>query len=210
MRVLFVLAVLSSSLSLAAPRWSLDASHSELVVKVWKTGAAAGLAHDHAIRAGRVSGTASLDEAGSPESLALDLEVEVAALVADEPEVRKRHGVEGGPVPDGDRQKVREHMLGGEQLEATKFPVIKFVSSKLTREASGALRCAGTLTLHGVSRELQFTVTNVKASAKSFEGEATVKLKTSDFGVKPYSTALGLIQNRDEVELIVHLVLTQG
>ena len=38
-------------------------------------------------------------------------------------------------------------------------------------------------------------------------GDASIRFKTSDFGVKPYSAALGLIRNKDEVELVVHVTV---
>lgn len=47
----------------------------------------------------------------------------------------------------------------------------------------------------------------VNRSDRQFEADANVRFKTSDFGVTPYSAALGLIRNKDEVELVVHVVL---
>ena len=205
MRVLLTMCCLLSA-TVFAEGWSLDLEHSELVVKVWKTGAAAGLAHDHVIRATRVTGTASLADAASPRSLSLQLSVEVASLVPDEPETRKRYGVTGPAVPEGDRARVKENMLGDEQLEATKFPTITFTSKQVSSAPDGSLECLGELTLHGVKKELRFPIT-VKTGEQRIEGHAQVKLKTSDFGVKPYSAALGLIRNQDDVELVVHVAL---
>ena len=99
MRILLVMCCLAAG-PVLADGWSLDLAHSELVVKVWKTGAAAGLAHDHVIRASRVTGTASLADAANPRSLSLQLNVDVASLVPDEPETRKRYGVTGPAVPE--------------------------------------------------------------------------------------------------------------
>lgn len=192
------------ALALAAQPWTLDVEKTELVVKVWKTGAAASLAHDHVIRAGKVTGAVQLDDEARPESLALELVVDVASLVPDEPEVKKRHLVGGPAVPEGDRAKVRENMLGSEQLDAAKFPTIRFVVTQVTRDAQGAWQCAGRLTLHGVTKELKFPIT-VSASGPRVVGEAKVRVRTSDFGVAPFSAALGLIRNKDEVELVAHV-----
>lgn len=187
--------------------WKLDATKTELVVKVWKTGAAAGLAHDHVVRASRFEGTASLDEAGSASSLSVTLTATTADLVPDEPEARKRYGVEGPLVPDGDRKKILENLLGPEQLEATRFPTVKFVSTRVSVNDKGALSCTGTFTLHGVSKEITFTFT-ASRKGEVFEADAHVRFKTSDYGVQPYSAALGLIKNRDEVELVLHVTLS--
>jgi len=202
------LALCLLGLSVQAAPWSLDVAGTELAVKTWKTGAGASLAHDHVVRATKLSGGASLDEAGTPESLKLDLVVDVAALVPDEPEDRRKYHLPNTPVPENDRKKVKENMLSDEQLDVAKFKVISFAVSKVYREESGALQCLGKLTLHGVTKELLFPIT-VKSTDTRVEGDAQVKFKTSDFGVKPYSAALGLIRNRDEVELVVHVVLSR-
>lgn len=197
--------VLSSTLA----GWTLDFPKTELVVKVWKTGAAASLAHDHVIRASVVRGDASLDDEGRPESLTLSLTVDVASLVPDEPQTRQRHHVAGAAVPEGDRQKVKEHMLSDEQLDAAKFPTIGFVVKQVTRDARGELQCTGTLTLHGVKRELTFPITVTTTDTRR-EGDARVMIKTSDFGVPPYSTALGMVRNKDEVELVLHVSVVKS
>jgi polyisoprenoid-binding protein YceI len=204
MRTLLLAAQLLSSLALAQPgAWSLDHSRSELVVKTRKAGAGAGLAHDHVVRAAKFTGTVGLGEGAEPSSLALDLVVDVLALVADEPSLRARHGLPG-TVPDGDRQKVSSSMLGKGQLDAARFPTMRFKVASVSR-AGAELDCVGSLTLHGVTKELRFPVT-MTADGPRVVGDARVRLKTSDYGVQPFSTALGLVRNEDEVELVVHLV----
>lgn len=207
MRHLPLCLFLLASAAFAEP-WTLDLAGTALAVKTWKTGAGASLAHDHVVRASRFSGTGALDDAGTPESLTLELVVDVAALVPDEPEDRRRYHLPNTPVPENDRKKVKENMLGAEQLDAAKFPSITFKVAKVYREESGVLQCLGKLTLHGVTKELLFPIT-VKSAEGRVEGDASVRIKTSDFGVKPYSAALGLIRNKDEVELVVHVVLAR-
>lgn len=205
-RLPFALALVAFAAQAQPAGWSLDVSATELAVKTWKTGVGASLAHDHVLRATKFSGKGSLDDSGAPESLKLELTVEVAGLIPDEPETRRKYFLPNTPVPAKDRQKVLENMLSDEQLDAAKFPTISFVVSKVSIEASGALRCQGKLTLHGVTKEVSFPI-KVKTGDRQAEGDAQVRLKTSDFGVKPYSAALGLIRNKDEVELVVHVVL---
>ena len=130
----------------------------------------------------------------------------MSSLVPDEPEARRKYHLPNTPVPEADRKKVQETLLSDEQLDVAKFPTIGFKVSKVSREESGVLQCLGNLTLHGVTKELVFPIT-VKGGDRQVEGEASVHFKTSDFGVRPYSAALGLIRNKDEVELVVHLVV---
>lgn len=205
-RLLLAAAVVSFSASAQSAPWTLDLTATELAVKTWKTGAGASLAHDHVVRAPKFSGKAALDDSGKPESLSLELTVEASALIADEPEDRRKYHLPNKPVPEDDRKKVKEAMLSDEQLDVAKFPTIGFVVTKVYREESGALQCLGKLTLHGVTKELLFPIT-VKTGDRQVDGDASVRFKTSDFGIKPYSAALGFIRNKDEVELMVHLVL---
>ena len=72
-----VVVVLSFAAGAQPTGWTLDVATTELVVKTWKTGAGASLAHDHVVRAARFSGKGSLDDAGTPESLTLELVVDV-------------------------------------------------------------------------------------------------------------------------------------
>ncbi|MFO0595263.1 MAG: YceI family protein [Myxococcaceae bacterium] len=210
MRILLSVLLFSCSAALAQPApWVLDTGKSELVVKVWKTGAAAGLAHDHVVRASKFEGkVVDLDDSGKIETLALELKVDVAGLVPDEPEVRKRYGVTGPAVPDSDREKVKENMLGAEQLDLKRFPTMSFRSTRVYREESGVIECEGDLTMHGVTKPVVFPLT-VKTGDRLMEGDAKFRVRTSDFGVKPYSAALGLIKNRDEVEFVLHVVVSR-
>ena len=205
MKYLSLCFTLLSITAFAQSPWSLDLSATELVVKLWKTGAGASLAHDHVVRATKFSGSVSLDESGTPESLSLEVLVDVAGLIPDQPEDRKKYHLPNKPVPEDDRKKVQKTMLSDEQLDAVKFPTIGFKVSRVYREESGALQCLGKLTLHGVTRELLFPIA-VKVGERQLEGDASVRFKTSDFGIEPFSTALGLIRNKDDVELVVHLV----
>lgn len=200
--------VLVTTLVLAQAGWTLDTSKSELVVKVWKTGAASGLAHDHVVRASKFEGTVALEDPDRVETLSLSIKLDVASLVPDEPEVRKRHNVANPGPAEADAKKVKENMLAEDQLNAAKFPSIEFTTTKFVRDDNGALQCTGKLTLHGVTKEVVFPVT-VKTGDRVMEGDARLRFKTSDFGVKPYSAALGLIKNRDEVELVLHLVISR-
>lgn len=117
--------------------WALDLRATELAVKVSKTGAGASLAHDHVVVATKFNGTGSLDDSGTPESLSLELTAETNSLVPDEPEARRKYSLPNTPVPPGDRTKVKEHMLGEDQLDAVKYPTITFVVSRVIGPRAG-------------------------------------------------------------------------
>jgi polyisoprenoid-binding protein YceI len=196
------LVALLGAASAGAEPYTVDGKRSELIVKVFRAGLAKGFAHDHLVVARAVDGTVSWDPK-RPEATKVSISVPVKALSADEPALRSRYGYEGA-LSEGDRQKVSQSMLGPEQLDAARFPTISFESTAVQKEGE-ALVVLGQLTLHGVTRAVRLPV-RITPREGSVMGVGSLKLKTSDFGVKPYRAALGTIQNRDEVELLIRLV----
>lgn len=190
----------------AAEKLTLDAERSELVVKTHAAGIGKGLAHDHVVRATDVSGSVELDPA-NPETLKASITVKAASLEVDEPSVRRKYG-ESSQLKDGDRQKVKESMLGEKQLDARRFPDITFTSTRARREGEQLL-LDGRLTLHGQTRELTVPVKLAHRDGR-ITAESRFSVRTSDFGIKPYSAVLGTIRNADEVDFVIRLALTRG
>ena len=80
------------------PAWTASAEYilvpaqSELVVRVYRGGAAAPLAHDHVIRATRFTGT-FIGNPAQPTGATGTLTIETASLEADAPELRQKYGL---------------------------------------------------------------------------------------------------------------------
>lgn len=195
-------AIVAVALSADAPKFTLDGKQTGVYCRTHKGGAFAALAHDHAVRATEVTGEIDFDPA-HPEASKVEVTVKTASLVVDEPEDRKKLGLEGGPG-DSDRKKIAENMMDEGQLGVAKFPTIHFVSTAVKPEAE-KLRVEGTLTLHGVSRAVSLLVTPATSEGKVV-GDGELALKTSDYGIEPYSAGFGAVKNKDQVELILHLV----
>lgn len=89
-----------------------------------------------------------------------------------------------------------------------KFPTLSFKSTKISHVGDGALRVSGDLTIHGVTRNVAFTVEGPTAPAKDPWGNirrglsATTKINRKDFGLT-WNSALetGGILVGDEVTL---------
>lgn len=185
-----------------APR-PLDAKQSRLVVRTFKEGIASGFAHNHVIRATDVEGEVAFS-ADDPAATRLRISVKTATLEVDDPALRKAFG-EAEPVNDGDRKKVDENMKAAGQLDAQKFPTVAFASTAVKAAQGGKFIVVGDLTLHGVTRRITLPVT-VSQEGSVLTGDGKVTLRTSDYGIAPYSAALGMVRNKDDVELVLHLV----
>jgi polyisoprenoid-binding protein YceI len=63
----------------------------------------------------------------------------------------------------------------------------------------------GTLTLHGKTGPVGLAIQGL-AGADRFDAAASTTFKQSDFGIKPYKTALGTISVKDEVSIEITIV----
>ena len=81
-------------------------------------------------------------------------------------------------------------------LHADRFPNIEFVSNDIVQEASIA-RVRGTLTLHGVAREIEFEIRD--------GCRCHVVLDQRDFQMTPYRAPLGVLRVAPRVEVEISL-----
>jgi len=195
----------AAALARAAPAvaepYAIDHASSELVVRVFRGGIGFALAHDHVVRASAWDGT--LDVNRDPVALAADFRVPVDSLEVDEPEVRARHGLDG-VLSDDDRASIRASMLGPDQLDAARFPEIRFRAAEIDRQGDG-FRLAGELTLHGETRRIALPI-SVRDDAGTLTASGSVRVAQSDYGITPYRALLGLVRNQDEVEIVFTVV----
>jgi len=100
------------------------------------------------------------------------------------------------------------HLKSADFFDVEKFPTLSFKSTKVTRVADGELAVAGDLTIHGVTRNVVFSVEGPTAPGKDPWGNtriglsATTKINRKDFGLtwnSPLET--GGILVGDEVTL---------
>jgi polyisoprenoid-binding protein YceI len=82
-------------------------------------------------------------------------------------------------------------------FDAAKYPEMRFVSTKVTREPDQTLRVEGELTLHGVTKPLVLRAKLNKAAPNPFDKRPTLgfsasgSLKRSDFGMTTYVPMIG-------------------
>ncbi len=185
------------------PEYTVAPEQSSSVVRVYKAGFAARLAHDHVIQSTRFSGTVSGDP-HFPAGIAATLEIATDSLRADDPDLRRKFH-----LPDSlsvaDRQSVESTMLGPQQLDAAHYPTIRFRLTRAVPGSAGAWQVTGELMLHGTTRTLSFPVLAQMDSA-TLRARGTVSFLQTEFGIRPYRAFLGAVRNKDQVEIIFDLV----
>ena len=172
-------------------------------MQVFRDGVAAKLGHDHVVRATTFSGSVAYDPSAPGLSL-VAAQIHTATLKVDDAETRRKFGLEGQPTA-ADVAEIEKSMKAEGQLDVTKFPMITFTSTTITSEAPDRFLVAGQLTIHGVTRAVQFPA-NVAMNGDVFRATATLTFMQSGFGYKPYSALLGAIKNKDAVTLHIDLV----
>lgn len=162
----------------------IDTEHSKITIAVYKSGLFSGFAHDHQIAAPLSSGT-------------LDPTARIVELRFD---ARKMKVLDPG-VSDSDRVQVQKTMLSDEVLDAQRFPDITFTSRRVTDSGAEAYVVEGELMLHGVSRHV-----TVPVALKDDRYIGSVKLKQTDFGIKPVKIFGGTVKVKDVIQIAFEIV----
>ncbi len=146
-----------------ADQYKVDPVHSSVVFRIKHLG----VSYCYG-RFDKASGTFSLDEQ-NPAASAIDVVVEA------------------GSVDTANAQR-DTHLRSADFFDATKYPTIRFVSTKVSRQGSGPYTVAGELTLHGVTKpitvEIEATGTGKGMMGETRSGLETVfTIKRTDFGM---------------------------
>jgi polyisoprenoid-binding protein YceI len=185
----------------AAPRELVLGPGSTLMVRCYGDGPAARLTNDHVIETVDVVGHASYD-ADMPTALTVAVTAHTASMRVDDPAARQQHGL-SDPVSDKDRRSIDAAMKGPDTLHVKRYPTVSFRSSSAKRDAQGLLTVTGELTLHGRTRTVKVPVTLSPQPDGKVRGQGQFRIKTSEFGITPYSAFLGAIKVKDEVDIFV-------
>lgn len=107
------------------------------------------------------------------------------------------------------RVAARDNDLKGKFFEVAQFPTMTFQSTKIWSTGQGTAKMAGSLTLHGVTKEVVFDVTGptdpINQNGLMRRGaEATAKINRNDFGITADPGIVG-----DEVTITLDIEMTQ-
>lgn len=101
----------------------------------------------------------------------------------------------------------RDKVVMRDALEAPRFPVVTFVSTRiedLKWEVQGVDATAtvvGNLTLHGVTREVRVRIDATLSPDRHLSADGDLRFDFTDFGVKPPSTLFGALKTGTVVDL---------
>jgi polyisoprenoid-binding protein YceI len=171
---------------------------SQLAIYVFRGGRFSRLGHNHVMTSQNLTGRVWVhpDFARS----GFELSFPVAQLVVDDPDARRAAGSDFPPdIPQADKDGTRKNMLKPEVLDGEHYPQVKLRSAKVggTFEAP---QVTAHITIKETSRDVEVPLTIEAAGAKlTASGEFDV-LQT-EFGMKPFSVALGALEVQDKLHI---------
>ena len=179
----------------AAQPGQIDLKRSLVYVHVDKTG----LGHEHGIEGKIKSGAIQLGARSNAGSIEFDM----TSFTADTDRARKYVGLEGSTAAST-RDKVTKNMLGDGVLDVAEYPTATFAVDsalhKKTKQGKAVVELKGNFTLHGTTHPLTlFAEPSQKDGQWNLRGDFTVK--QTDFGITPYSAALGTVGVADQLKI---------
>jgi len=180
--------------------WTIDPSQSKLTIHVAPGGILSPTLHPHHFQPSEWSGEIAWDPK-NPRTAKVEVRVSADSLHDQQEKLKEK-----------DIAKVEAQTRGPEILDAAQYPKIVFEAhelevAKAPANGKGEFRGTlnGTLTLHGKSQPVGMAIQGLVA-AERFEAGASATFKQSDFGIKPYKTALGTISVKDEINVEISIV----
>jgi polyisoprenoid-binding protein YceI len=175
----------------------VDLQRSRVYILVGKTG----FGHEHGVEGRLLSGGVQLGATQNAGELVFDM----PTFTADTRTARARVGLTG-ETDAATQKKVNSNMRGPDVLDVAKHPRASFrILSAKSRSAvapgeTPIYDLDGQFTLHGVTRPLR-----MEATLSSSEGRTGLhghfKILQSDYGITPYSAALGAVGVADKLEI---------
>lgn len=187
--------------------YQLDSSASELQVLVYRGGALARLGHNHVMSSKSVSGRVWLQP--QFENSGFDLSFPVAELIVDDADARRAAGADFPPdIVAADKEGTRKNMLGAEVLDAERYPRIEVKSAKVAGSLQ-APEVTARITIKAVSREVAVPV-SVELEGNRLDARGEFEILQTDFGIQPFSAALGALEVKDRLQVRFKLVAVRA
>ena len=184
----------------------IDLQTSRVYIRVGKTG----FGHEHGIEGRLASGKIRLGATQDAGELVFDM----PTFTADTPIARTRVGLTG-ETDAATQKKVNANMLGADVLAVAKFPQAVFRIRSATPRSTPKPGEApiydldGQFTLHGTTRPLRVAAMITTADGRTgLRGRFTIQ--QTDYGITPYSAALGAVGVADKLDIWGELWMAQA
>ena len=181
--------------SLAAQRYTVDASQSKFIAHALRGGLLWFKGHDHLVAVREFTGEAQL----SPESIT-NSSLRITA--------KTESMVETSSVFTDQQKQIINKELREIVLLPAQYPEIVFRSTNVSGKQNGSqydLKIIGDLTLHGVTRQITIP-TKVTVTGNDLRAQGEFSVSRDDFKVKATSAFHGLVRVRNKLKFTFDIV----
>jgi len=186
-------------MALKTGTYNLNASSGKLCVYTFKEGFLSAVAHDLLIDVTNFTMKLNVPDAGVQSA---SVEAEILANSLKVVCAMKEGQRNNDALKEKDKADIEEATFK-DVLYPSKYPTINFRSTNI-QEKDGTYHVKGELTLHGVTRPIEFDAKTT--TGKDLKGKVTIAQK--DFGIKPYKALLGTLKVKNEVSIAFDLSLS--
>ena len=181
--------------SLAAQRFTLDASQSKFIAHALRGGLLWFKGHDHLVAVREFTGEAQL----SPDAITAS-SLQITA--------KTESMVETSSVFTDQQKQIINKELREIVLLPAQYPEIVFRSTNVSGKQNGSqydLKIIGDLTLHGVTRQITIP-TKVTVTGNDLRAQGEFSISRDDFKVKATSAFHGLVSVRNKLKFTFDIV----
>ncbi|MDD2541225.1 MAG: YceI family protein [Desulfuromonadaceae bacterium] len=116
-------------------------------------------------------------------------------------------------------QKRDEHLRSADFFDVANYPTMTFISKKMVKSGSSALKVTGDLTIHGITKEVVLNVEPLSKESKDPWGNirrgtsAETRINRKDFGLvwnKAVETGGVLVGDEITISLDIEMIKAQG
>ncbi len=183
--------------------YQIDSQASALHIFVYRGGTFARLGHNHVITSKSVTGRVWVRSPFPASSF--ELSFPVADLIVDDPEARRAAGSDFPPeIADADKEGTRKNMLRKEVLDAATYPNVT-VKSATVEGSLEAPKITARITIRDASRNVTVP-TRIEINGDRLTASGEFDIQQTDFGIKPFSIALGALEVQDRLHVRFNLV----
>ncbi|XHS76399.1 YceI family protein [Burkholderiaceae bacterium UC74_6] len=179
---------------------AIQPQHSDVRIQVFSGGRVPKLGHNHVLTVPRLQGRVWTQERGRTDGARFELSFRLDELEIDRPELRAAMGPAFASVLDAEAVAgTRAHMLGPDNLEADRFPLVRMRSIRVTGQAP-QMSAEIEIELHG-QRRRQAVALEARRDANAWAVRGAFRLRQSDYGITPYAVLGGLLAVQDELSI---------
>lgn len=183
--------------------YRIAAQQSKLHILVYRGGTMAQLGHNHVLSSASVTGYVWFHDSLSRCGFTLTLPIN--ELIVDDTQARDEEGADfTTKVTDAARAGTKTNLLKPEQLDGEHYPLVRLRSLSIggAREQP---EVRVQITIKDQAREITVPA-QLTRSDTSLRATGQFQIKLTDFGITPYSVALGALLVQDQLTIKFDLV----